>query len=308
MPATGTRHACEPSRPWRAVVPAVTMRDRGHAEEAGHEGHPRSDPGGRPPPTRSPRCRSLTPTAPPRCTRTRSACSPAGPPRDKDPRESIHVEDVAHPGARPGRGAGRGHGQRDQLQHRLDLDLRAGLDVRLPQAVRQAVPAGQAPRPALPRDRLGPGRRRAAHRPRACTPGSPATRWSPTACRSSWSDPDGHNDTMLDPEQRIWGFETNFGGLAHLALVKANQLMPKPDHLTWEEAASPGLVNSTAYRQLVSAQRRPHEAGRRRPDLGRQRRSRLVRHPVGARTAARSRSAWCPARTRRRSAARWAPS
>ena len=64
--------------------------------------------------------------------------------------------------------------------------------------------------------------------------------------------PDGHNDTMMDPEQRIWGFETNFGGLAHLALVKSNQLMPKPDHLTWEEAASPGLVNSTAYRQLVS--------------------------------------------------------
>ncbi len=64
--------------------------------------------------------------------------------------------------------------------------------------------------------------------------------------------PFGHNDTMLDPEQRIWGFETNFGGLAQLAIVKANQLMAKPEHLTWEEAASPGLVNSTAYRQLVS--------------------------------------------------------
>ncbi|WP_328607084.1 crotonyl-CoA carboxylase/reductase [Amycolatopsis sp. NBC_00345] len=64
--------------------------------------------------------------------------------------------------------------------------------------------------------------------------------------------PDGHNDTMLDTEQRIWGFETNFGGLAEVALVKANQLMPKAAHLTWEEAASPGLVNSTAYRQLVS--------------------------------------------------------
>jgi crotonyl-CoA reductase len=62
----------------------------------------------------------------------------------------------------------------------------------------------------------------------------------------------GHDDTLLDPQQRIWGFETNFGGLAELALVKANQLMPKPDHLTWEEAACPGLVNSTAYRQLVS--------------------------------------------------------
>ncbi|MEI2717291.1 MAG: crotonyl-CoA carboxylase/reductase [Candidatus Nanopelagicales bacterium] len=65
-------------------------------------------------------------------------------------------------------------------------------------------------------------------------------------------DAAGHNDTMLDPEQRIWGFETNFGGLAEVALVKSNQLLPKPRHLTWEEAASPGLVNSTAYRQLVS--------------------------------------------------------
>ncbi len=65
-------------------------------------------------------------------------------------------------------------------------------------------------------------------------------------------DPEGHDDTMMDPQQRIWGFETNFGGLAELAIVKANQLMPKPGHLSWEEAASPGLVNSTAYRQLIS--------------------------------------------------------
>lgn len=64
--------------------------------------------------------------------------------------------------------------------------------------------------------------------------------------------PAGHNDTMLDPEQRIWGYETNFGGLAEFAIVKSNQLMAKPEHLTWEEAACPGLVNSTAYRQLVS--------------------------------------------------------
>ncbi len=65
-------------------------------------------------------------------------------------------------------------------------------------------------------------------------------------------DPQGHDDAMMDPQQRIWGFETNFGGLAELALVKSNQLMPKAAHLTWEEAAAPGLVNSTAYRQLVS--------------------------------------------------------
>ncbi|HEX4814565.1 MAG TPA: crotonyl-CoA carboxylase/reductase [Nonomuraea sp.] len=65
-------------------------------------------------------------------------------------------------------------------------------------------------------------------------------------------DPQGHDDAMLDPKQRIWGFETNFGGLGELALVKANQLMPKAEQLTWEEAAAPSLVNSTAYRQLIS--------------------------------------------------------
>ena len=64
--------------------------------------------------------------------------------------------------------------------------------------------------------------------------------------------PQGHDDSMMDPSQRIWGFETNFGGLSEIAMVKSNQLMPKPAHLTWEEAAAPGLVNSTSYRMLVS--------------------------------------------------------
>jgi crotonyl-CoA reductase len=64
-------------------------------------------------------------------------------------------------------------------------------------------------------------------------------------------DPSGHDDSMLASNQRIWGFETNFGGLADLTLVKANQLMPKPTHLTWEEAAVNALCNSTSYRMLV---------------------------------------------------------
>ena len=46
-------------------------------------------------------------------------------------------------------------------------------------------------------------------------------------------DPSAHDDSMLASNQRIWGFETNFGGLADLTVVKANQLMPKPKHLTW---------------------------------------------------------------------------
>ncbi len=65
-------------------------------------------------------------------------------------------------------------------------------------------------------------------------------------------DPSSHDDSMLAANERIWGFETNFGGLADLAIVKANQLMPKPTHLTWEEAAVNALCNSTSYRMLVS--------------------------------------------------------
>ena len=65
-------------------------------------------------------------------------------------------------------------------------------------------------------------------------------------------DPSAHDDSMLGANQRIWGYETNFGGLADLAVVKANQLMPKPAHLSWEEAAVNALCNSTSYRMLVS--------------------------------------------------------
>src|SRR5579862_6205271 len=66
-------------------------------------------------------------------------------------------------------------------------------------------------------------------------------------------DPSAHNDSMLAGNQRIWGFETNYGGLADLSVVKANQLMPKPAHLSWEEAAVNALCNSTSYRMLVSS-------------------------------------------------------
>lgn len=117
---------------------------------------------------------------------------------------------------------------------------------------------------------------------------------------------DGHNDTMLDPEQRIWGFETNFGGLAEIALVKSNQLMPKPQHLSWEEAAAPGLVNSTAYRQLVSR----NGAGMKQGD------NVLIWGASGglgsyatqfALVAAPTRSVSSPASRRPTSAGRWAP-
>jgi crotonyl-CoA reductase len=74
-------------------------------------------------------------------------------------------------------------------------------------------------------------------------------------------DPSSHDDSMMSNNQRIWGFETNFGGLADIAVVKANQLMPKPAHLTWEEAGVNALCNSTAYRMLVSRNGAPVTQG-----------------------------------------------
>jgi crotonyl-CoA reductase len=100
-----------------------------------------------------------------------------------------------------------------------------------------------------------------------CGPG--VTRWRPgdrITVHCNYVDmeaPSGHDDSMMDPGQRIWGYETNFGGLAQFAMVKANQLMPKPGHLTWEEAACLGLVSSTAYRMLVS----PNGAGMKQGDV-----------------------------------------
>ncbi len=89
--------------------------------------------------------------------------------------------------------------------------------------------------------------------------GPGVTRWKPgdrvtVHCNSvDMEGPEGHDDSMLDTSQRIWGFETNFGSLAEVSMVKANQLMPMPTHLTWEEAASLGLVLATSYRMIIGA-------------------------------------------------------
>ncbi|MGW0841776.1 crotonyl-CoA carboxylase/reductase [Streptomyces sp. NPDC002787] len=59
-------------------------------------------------------------------------------------------------------------------------------------------------------------------------------------------------DGMLGEHQLAWGYETNFGGLAHYCLARASQLIPKPAHLTWEEAACVPACAGTSYRMLVS--------------------------------------------------------
>ncbi|ETX29938.1 crotonyl-CoA carboxylase/reductase [Roseivivax isoporae] len=64
-------------------------------------------------------------------------------------------------------------------------------------------------------------------------------------------------DPMLSPTQRIWGYETPDGSFAQFTNVQAQQLMPRPKHLTWEEAACYTLTLATAYRMLFG--HHPHE-------------------------------------------------
>ena len=56
---------------------------------------------------------------------------------------------------------------------------------------------------------------------------------------------------LAAPSQQIWGYETSWGSFAQFTKVQAQQLLPKPQNLAWEEAASYGLTYFTAYRMLI---------------------------------------------------------
>jgi crotonyl-CoA carboxylase/reductase len=63
-------------------------------------------------------------------------------------------------------------------------------------------------------------------------------------------------DPMFSPSQRIWGYETPDGSFAQFTRVQDRQLMARPKHLTWEEAACYTLTLATSYRMLFG--HRPH--------------------------------------------------
>jgi crotonyl-CoA carboxylase/reductase len=89
--------------------------------------------------------------------------------------------------------------------------------------------------------------------------GPGVTRWKPgdevvIHCnQASYEDPEVHGlDPLAAPSQRIWGYETTWGSFAQFTKVQAQQLLPRPQNLTWEEAASYGLTYFTAYRMLIT--------------------------------------------------------
>ena len=88
--------------------------------------------------------------------------------------------------------------------------------------------------------------------------GAGVTRWKPgdevvIHCnQASYEDVEVHGlDPLAAPSQRIWGYETTWGSFAQFTKVQAQQLLRKPPALSWDEAASYGLVYFTAYRMLI---------------------------------------------------------
>ena len=284
------------------VLPGSTARPGGS-----HEGNPRRDPRLRQP------ARGLR----------RAAAAGVLPGGHPAPGRGAHVRRPRHPRpgppqvpargggagprARPGRGPGRRHGQRGQLQHRVELHLLAGLHLRLPAPLRQALRAHRAARPAVPRGRLGPGGRGAAHRPRR--------ERLEARRRGRRALPVGRAGELRRPQRHDDG-----PGAAHLGLRdqlrRPRRAGPGQDqpadaqaqapHLGGGRHAGPGELHRLPAAGL--AQRRRHEAGRQRAHLGRQRRPRRLRHPV---RAGRRRDPDLRRLQRARrptSAGRWAPS
>ncbi len=88
--------------------------------------------------------------------------------------------------------------------------------------------------------------------------GSDVRRWKPgdevvVHCNQSCGQCPECNglDPMACSEQKIWGYETNWGSFAQFTKVQAQQLVRKPKQLGWIESASYGLTYFTAYRMLV---------------------------------------------------------
>ncbi len=62
-------------------------------------------------------------------------------------------------------------------------------------------------------------------------------------------------EPMACRSQKIWGYETGDGSFAQFTRVQAQQCLPKPPDLSWEEAASYGLTYFTAYRMIMDRAR-----------------------------------------------------
>jgi len=89
--------------------------------------------------------------------------------------------------------------------------------------------------------------------------GAGVTRWKPGdevvihGNHASYEDIEVHGlDPMAAPSQKAWGYETTWGSFAQFCKVQAQQLLPRPQSLSWTEASSYAGCYFAAYRMLVS--------------------------------------------------------
>ncbi len=217
---------------------------------------------------------------------------------DKDPRKSLHVGEVAVPELAPDEAYVAVMASCHQLQHRVDLDLRAAAHLRLPRPAGQGERLGHAPRPRLPRGRLG--RRRAW----CCGPGSAVRNWKPGR--------QGHRPLQLRrrpgperPRRLDAGRQP-----AHLGLRDQLRRPGRPGRRQGQpahaQAAPPDLGGGGGQRAVQLhllphaglAQRRPDDAGRQGPGLGGDAAGSAATPCSTCSTAAARRSAWSPRPTK----------
>ena len=275
---TTIRHTgCALRLPVGRFQPSHRSTDQEHDRAA----HPRRHPGrrhhrrGLRRPSSSP-----SPTAPSPSTRTRSTCSRASPAKEKDPRKSLHVDEVALPELGPGEALRRGDGlarstttpcgPRSSSRSRPSASSSATAGSRRwpsgttcpttssaptwpascceTGAGRAQVEARRPGRRALPLGRAGGPRRPQRHdaRPRAADLGL--------------------RDQLRRPRRRRAGQGQPADAQARAPDLGGGRL-PRPGQLHGVPPAG-------------QQERRRHEAGRQRPDLGRLRRPRRLRDAV----------------------------
>jgi crotonyl-CoA carboxylase/reductase len=88
--------------------------------------------------------------------------------------------------------------------------------------------------------------------------GEGVTKWKPgdevvIHCnQASYEDIEVHGlDPLAAPSQTIWGYETTWGSFAQFTKVQAQQLLDRPQNLSWAESSAYGLTYFTAYRMLI---------------------------------------------------------
>ena len=199
--------------------------------------------------------------------------------KDKDPRKSLHVDDVPVPELGPGEALVAVMASAINYNTVWTSIFEPVSTFGFLERYGRPQPAGQAARPALPRRRLRPGRRGAAHRPRR-TPLEARRRGRrplPQRRARGAGRPQRHD---ARPRAADLGLRDQ---LRRARRARAGQVQPadaqaRPPHLGGGRVSGPGQLHGVPPAGLP--QRRRHEAGRQRPDLGRQRRPRRLRDAV----------------------------